>query len=89
MEGIELDIIYDTPKTLEKEKCDIKYPLTECDIRSVTFYNIDAIGIYTDDVDQSEYSKIYVGGENWVCALPYNELKQVLKEWKTSNATLG
>lgn len=87
MEGIELDIIYESEKTAAKLNAGIVYPLTECEIRVVTFYKIDAISTYLDEVDQNQYSTIYVGGEKWICALPYPELKNILAEWKTSKNT--
>lgn len=86
MEGIELDIIYNTDATTAKRKAGIEFLLSECDVKPVTFYRIDAISELIDE-DDSEYSNIYVGGEVWNCVLKYEDLKEKLAAWKTSNAT--
>lgn len=85
MEGIELDIFHHTNATKQKDEQGLDWLMAECDIRSMTFYRIDVISKYMDD-DDSEYSNIYVGGEVWNCLLTYEDLKEKLREWKTSNA---
>lgn len=87
MEGIDFDIVFDNDKTSYKKENELDYALTECDVRTMTFYRIDAISPFIDDDEyKTEYSYIHTSGDKFICVLTYDELKQALKAWKTSNA---
>lgn len=82
MLGIELDIFHHTKATKEKDAQGLPWILSECDIKPMMFYNINAIGEYTDD-DDSKYSSVYANGDVWNCMLEYDQLKMKLDEWRT------
>lgn len=84
MEGLELDIFFHTKQTRVKHNNDLDYLLSECDIRVMTFINIDTFSPYFDD-DGSEYSQITSGGLSWHCMLTYDELKEKVDQWTLKN----
>lgn len=84
MQGIQLPILFKNKQTEYKSEQGEKYPLSENDLKDMTFYKIHAIMPCIDDVDEgAEYSEIVVGKNRFICPLPYDELKEKLAEWKT------
>jgi hypothetical protein len=80
MKGIELEIFYNTDATEAAELLNLAIPLRDHETRLVTFYRIDAISTHIDldDVEQREYCRLFTGGEDFTCVLPYSEVKYML-----------
>jgi hypothetical protein len=77
---IEFNILHSTEKTRELNKLDIDYPLSDCDVRPITFYHINAIGTHFDRNDNDkEYVEIHTNGNEFIVAdLDYLEVKRKL-----------
>lgn len=81
MKPLEIEVFFHTDQTTSLRDLDIQYNLSDCDVRKVTFYRIDAIGIFIDDdADKSEYSSIYSSGNTFNCPLKYAELKKLVED---------
>ncbi len=79
MKGIELPVLMMNDATYQAEELNINLPLKDYDVKSITFYQIHAIMEYLDEYDDdAPYSKVFVGGEIFVIALTYEELKAKL-----------
>jgi len=52
---LEIDIFFHTDTTSTLKDLDINYPLSDCETRKVTFYSIDAIGVFIDDDSEKTY----------------------------------
>jgi hypothetical protein len=77
MRGIELPIFYLNEATAQAEELDITMPLTEYNIKPITFYNIECIAQYEDEFDDGKpYSVIFANADKFTCALTYEELKK-------------
>lgn len=64
--------------TIKLAELDVEVSLDHLDIKEITFYNIDAVGSYTeDDVD---YGVVFVVGKEFLCPLTYEQLKDVVRE---------
>ena len=72
-----VDIIFHNRNTRYKRDNDIPYLLSECDVKEMTFFNIDAISPYVDD-DDLEYTSIFIGKHEFQCILPIDELKPLI-----------
>lgn len=83
MNGIEFNILHSTERTRELNKLDIDYALSECDVRPLIFYRIDAAGSHFDRNDSDrEYAEIHTNGNEFLVSdLTYEEVKQRLKEF--------
>lgn len=73
MKGIELPIFHLNDQTETLQDLGINYDYTNCEVKLVTFYNIDALGI---DINMGkEYGLLFSGGTTFTSSLTYDELK--------------
>lgn len=78
---IELPILYNNDDTAELAKLEIDMVLSLNDVREVTFYNIDAIAYHFDDMENDkEYCRIFSSGEQFICNMKYNEVKERIRQ---------
>lgn len=76
---IELDIYVTTPEVREKQKLELDYLFSECDIKKATFYVISAIYPCTENgTDEGTY--ICVNGDEIVTPMKYEELKALINK---------
>ena len=80
---IELPIYFNTDETDNLSKMGLDSHVTNCEIKLVTFFNINAIGSAKED-DGFEYSLIYTGDESFACTYTYEELKALLNPQQNS-----
>lgn len=75
---VELPIYHHTDGTSTCRELDIEYHISECEVRTMCFYHISAIGPASEK-DGFQYTVIHAGDSNFACALNYEQLKQKLK----------
>jgi len=73
---ITLPILFNTNSTQSLQDADIDFDLRECEIRNMTFYNIDAIADYFEN--DIEYSQIYYCNTSVYCTLKKNEVERMI-----------
>ena len=74
MKEIELPIFHYTEKTDTLKKLGLDYKLSDCEIRYMTFYNINAVSPYLDE--DKEYCSIHSNGSEFICSLSYLKVKE-------------
>lgn len=74
---IELNIFYNTEEDSKLSSLNIDVPLSRCDIRKVTFYQINAISPFLED--GIEYCTIHSNGDSFVCTDSYIEAKNKIE----------
>lgn len=72
---LRLDIFFDTPETLQKDLTDTPYPITDCKLKSMLFYDIANIAPFIDKVTDKEYTTIMSGGDSFISPLSVNQLE--------------
>ena len=78
MQSIELDVFYHSDETRSLDDIGIAFDWDDLETRKITFYNIDAISPHKVD-NEFLYSKIFIGGEIFICNKHYNELKSLIE----------
>lgn len=79
MKGLEIDCFYHSETTASLKDLDIEYSLSDCDVRPIMFYDIDAISSYSDGI--GDYSCVHTNGCEFTTILSYNELKKIIEQW--------
>ncbi len=74
---LELDILFHTDETERLKEANLDYKLSDCDVKKITFYHINAIAPYQDD-SLGELSSVFSNGGEFICILTYNELKTII-----------
>jgi hypothetical protein len=75
---INLPIFFHTDNTSDLLNLSIDYKLSDCEIRQVTFYVINAIAPYIED--GKVYTTIHSNGDNFVCPLNIKEVEKIINE---------
>ena len=76
---IELEIFFMTDETAHMNKLGLDSKISDNELKKMTFYQITAIGPYTDKLDgDRQYSKIYAIGDYFICNQTYSQLKAML-----------
>lgn len=76
MKPIEFDILFWEQPRVELNNLGIRPELDETGIRKVTFYTINNIAPYSED--DKEYCAIRSGGDEYIIADTYLNVKQIL-----------
>ena len=79
MKPIELEVFFHTENTSNMKALDIDYPMTDCDIRNVTFYSIEHISPWID-TEGTEYCEITSGGQTVISSLSYLQVKELIQK---------
>jgi len=74
---LELQIFHHSDKTYEAKKLGLDYNLRDSEIRSMTFYNINAIITYIDN--GIEYCSIHTNNSEYICVENYEIIKDLIK----------
>lgn len=77
--GIDLPILHHSDSTNSFKDLGIEYPLSECEIREITFYHINAISPYYDTKEDFEYTSIHTNNTEFICTLPIDKVKIEIK----------
>ena len=78
---ITLPIYFNTDETTSLSDLDIDYPLSDCEIRDVKFYNIAVLLPMFDDLDDNKpYTTIISNGEKFICPLTIKEVEAQIKK---------
>ncbi len=80
---IELPIYFNTDETDNLLKMGMDYHIKNCEIRTLTFFQITAIGPAKED-DGFKFSLIYIGGDSFSCVHTYEVLKELLNPQQNS-----
>lgn len=82
MKAIELQIFYlnETQGALADAGINIQDDYESFDLRPQTFYQVDLIAPVNHDGVKGRYSKVFSGGEFFICNLSYQELKRKIEE---------
>lgn len=76
--GIELPILFHTDQTTTLKDVGIEYDLFECEVRKMTFININAVSKYLDR--DKWYSQIHCNGDSFICAHTYEKVIELLNK---------
>lgn len=68
MIGIILPIYHHTDESANLEDLELDYELSECDVKDIIFYQINAISVHK--VDGKDYTHIHANGTSYLC--PYD-----------------
>lgn len=74
---ITLPILHHTDETTSLKALGIDYKLEETEVKTMNFYNINAIAAYVED--EKEYTSIFTNGTEWLCTLPHNEVVKIIE----------
>jgi hypothetical protein len=74
---IELEFFYLTDEQFEAKENDEPVFMAECDSVTMCVLKIDCFCRYIDG-DGLEYTSVWISGNEWVCMLSYEDLKEVL-----------
>lgn len=77
---ITLDIFHHNDQTTTLKDVGIDYSLTECDLRPVTFYTINAISTYEEN--GRKHASIHTNGREFIASISYEELWEKLNKLK-------
>lgn len=78
--GLKLPIFCHNDETLNLKDGGVDYPLTECDVRTVIFYHIDALSPYLDEDDNNkEYCSIHTNDTEYISTLSVKEVQELLE----------
>lgn len=73
---IKLPIFYHTDETTSLKSVGVDYQLEDCEIKEITFYNIDAISPNIEE--DKEYCTIFSSGDEFTCSLSYKEVEYLI-----------
>jgi len=76
---LEIEIYVTTEQVREKQKLDIDFDYSECDLKTATFYNIDAIYPCTE-MNKEVGCYICCNGSEIVTPLSYEEIKSKINK---------
>jgi len=77
---ITIDIFHHSTNTTQLDSVGIDYKLTDCDLRPVTFYNIEAISSHIED--GTNYGSIHCNGREFIASISYPELWEKINKLK-------
>jgi hypothetical protein len=75
---LEIEVLWHTDDTKALAKSGVDYDPNELERRTMTFYNIDAISPHI--WDDNDFCNIHAGGDAWIAAYNYEEVKQMIAE---------
>lgn len=73
-----LPIFHDNDYVQECKVIGMEHTYSECDIRPITFLNIDAIGPHFEKSTGTNYSSIFVGDNEFLCSISYAVIMNLL-----------
>lgn len=73
---IKLPILFNTDTTQNLQNVNIEFDLRECEIKQMTFYQINCTAQYFEN--DIEYSQIYSNGMSFYCSLKMSEVELII-----------
>lgn len=74
---IEIEVFHHTEETQTFKEIGVDYDMSNCGLRPVTFYRIDAISPYYEN--GKEFSSIHTNNSEYITPLTYTQLKARIK----------
>ncbi len=73
---ITLPVFFHSSETATFKDVGMDYKLTDCEVRDMTFVNINCFAPYMDDGDdEPNYTSIFCNGSEFICNLKYEKVK--------------
>jgi hypothetical protein len=79
MKLLKLPILHHTDNTTQMRDIGVDYDLADCQVKEISFLNIDAISEYIDGDDK--YSCIHVNDNEYICTFTYSKLIKLIEGW--------
>lgn len=79
---ITLPIYFNTKETSEADRARIDINLSDCEIKDVNFYHIDAVSDYEDEHNNKIISSIHASGSRWICPLTKEEVDEKITSFR-------
>lgn len=76
---VELPCFFHNENTEVLENVGIDYELSSCEARDMLFVGSFSVAKYFEDSTGSEFSRIDFNGNSVICALTYDEVKEIIK----------
>jgi ABC-type Zn uptake system ZnuABC Zn-binding protein ZnuA len=74
---IKLPILFNTDSTQSLQNADVDFDLRLCEVRNITFYEINAVTQYFEN--EIEYSQIYANGMSFYSTLTIKEVENIIE----------
>lgn len=74
MINVLLPIFFHTSNTSTLKDLDIDYDLSDCEVRDIIFFNIDAICEYCEENTNRKFTSIFAGGNEFICVLQQDKV---------------
>lgn len=75
---VKIPVFFNTDETLQLEDLGIESNLADCELRDVTFYNINYISPYLDK--DNTYTTIASNGTSFISPLSTDEVENLIEE---------
>ena len=80
---LKLPIFFHNDTTEAKDKMGLGHSLSDCDIREVVFYKIDALSPHYED--GNSYTEIFTSKDSFICPYTIEKIEQLIDEqWKST-----
>jgi len=79
---LELFVFCHTEETFRAKNMGMTYSMQDCNSRPATFYTIDAIDPYVDEVTGRDYCCIYSSTKEFICTDDYETVKNKIRHAK-------
>ena len=76
---VELPCFFHNENTEVLENVGIDYDLSSCEVRDMLFVGSFSVAKYFEDSTGEEFSRIDFSGNSVICALTYDQVKEILK----------
>ena len=87
--GLDVEILFQNDTTEALEELDLDTPLKNYDKKIVTFFKIDAISEYYDELDNNkEYTTIYSAGTRFITTIKRPKLKEIINRHLSFSSVL-
>jgi len=78
-----LPIVFNTEETLIRSNLDLDVDVSDCVIKSMVFYTINAISVYIEA--GMSYTMIHSNGDDFICNLPMIKVEALIAESLITN----
>lgn len=80
---VKLPIFFKNDEFENAELCGKSLTYSQCDIRTIIFYDIECISPFEDDVDGKQYTCIHSNTSEFICQLPITEVEKLIDDANT------
>lgn len=77
MKPIQLNVFHHSDETSTFKDVGMDYKLSDCEVRPIIFYNINAISPYI--IDESEHCAIHTNNSEYICVLSFSEVAKLIE----------